>query len=92
MSFPAKANQCYPSDPAGVNLLNPCPNVPSPDDILKFIHGSAFNAYFGKPVSPSQPGTKLEVQPNPGFFWTEIKANENGLTIKNSTNRTIQVK
>jgi len=85
------AQQCYPSDPLGVNILNPCPNTPQPDEINRFYSGKATNLYFGKPTSPYEPGEKVYFQRMEGKFWTEINSTNGNSTVRDNMGNSIKL-
>lgn len=87
----AYAQQCYPSDPAGVNIFNPCPNTPQPDDINRFYSGKATNLFFGRPSSPTEPGEKIYFQRVEGKFWTEINSTNGNSTVKDNMGNSIKL-
>ena len=85
------AQQCYPSDPNGVNVLNQCPNTPQPDEINRFYSGKATNLYFGRPSSPSEAGEKVYFQRVEGKFWTEINSTNGSSIIKDNMGNSIKL-
>ena len=87
----AYAQQCYPSDPAGVNIFNPCPNTPQPDEINRFYSGKATNLYFGRHTSPNEAGEQVYFQRMEGKFWTEINSTNGSSVIKDNMGNSIKL-
>jgi hypothetical protein len=80
---------CYPTDPEGTNPTNLCPVFPPygvRDD--SFIGGHAENGFYGRPISPREPGTPIINKPAKGSFWTNINADNGRTTIQQSNGAT----
>ena len=79
------ASPCFPNDPDGTNPGNLCLTYPpswsplpnTPIDQPPFVQGIGKQAYYGYPVSSTQPGTIIGQTDG---FWTGVQA-VNGSTI-----------
>lgn len=84
------AAPCYPNDPDSTNPGNLCLTYPpswsplpnSPVDQPPFIQGTGQPAYYGYPVSPTQPGRIIGTT---NGYWTGVSA-VNGVTTITDSN------
>ena len=91
---PILASPCYPNDPDGENPGNLCLTYPpswstlpnTSTDQPPFIQGQGKEAYYGLPVSPTQPGRIIGTTTG---YWTTIEAVNGNTTITDSTGKTI---
>jgi hypothetical protein len=89
----AMASPCYPNDPDGTNPGNLCLTYPpswSPlpntsTDQPPFVQAVGQPAYYGFPVSSTQPGTIIG---RTDGFWTEVQAVNGNTTITDSKGNT----
>lgn len=85
---------CFPNDPDGTNPGNLCLTFPpswSPlpntaTDQPPFIQGIGGNAYYGNPISPTQPGRVIGKTHG---FWTGVSAVNGSTSITDSDGKTV---
>ena len=93
-AVPTVASPCYPNDPDGENPGNLCLTYPpswstlpnTSTDQPPFIQGKGKEAYYGLPVSPTQPGRIIGTTTG---YWTNIEAVNGSTTITDSTGKSI---
>jgi len=89
-----QASPCYPNDPDGSNPGNLCLTYPpswsplpnSSVDQPPFIQGQGDPAYYGLPVSTTQPGRIIG---RTDGFWTGVEAVNGTTSITDSKGNTI---
>jgi hypothetical protein len=94
LNLPLSAAPCFPNDPDGANPGNLCLTYPpswSPlpntfTDQPPFVQGTGQPAYYGYPVSPTQPGTIIG---RTDGYWTGVQAVNGKTTITDSNGNAI---
>ena len=97
VSYPADSAPCYPNDPEGENPGNLCLTYPPswsplPNTIIgqpPFVQGVGQPAYYGYPVSPTQPG---RVVGTTNGYWTGVSAVNGATTITDSNGNSFVAK